>query len=220
MQTSTELLDVWPRPSASNSIVYYDDTVSFWGGPAIGIQYDFDEFDMMPYEELVSVDSTLYKVQTRGYYYHFIAEYIDGSFPSIDPLVLINEWLPIDPILDTAKMYYSIYISDTTLTSFYDFPCSSPNPLYDDDLGIEDLNQNNPNFILYPNPSNESITIKGSENQLITTVEIFDLNGKLLFYIEPNSKQIEINISNYQKGAYFVKCSDDKIVKTLKLLKI
>lgn len=116
--------------------------------------------------------------------------------------------------------YYSIYIIDSTLTSFYDFPCDSLNPLYDDDLGLENIEQNNPNFILCPNPANESITIKGSENQLIKKVEIFDLNGKMLYFIEPDAKQVKIDISNYQKGAYFIKCSDDKSIKTLKLLKL
>jgi hypothetical protein len=222
MLPSTNLIDVWLRPSASNSIGFYEDTIATWAGPAIGIQYEFDEFDMMPYEELVSVDSVLFQVKTQGYYYHFIARYIDEDNIIIDPLFPIDAWLPIDPISDTAKMLFSIYITDTSLTALYDFLCDSLNPLYDDnyDLGVNDLRTNQTDFILYPNPSNESITIKGAENQIISKVEIFDLNGKLLFSKNPNVKQLNIDISNYQKGAYFVKCSDEKNSRILKLIKL
>ncbi len=223
MLSSTTLNDVWLRPSASNSLDFYNDTSSYLTGPGVGIlEYIFDAFDYMPFEEMDSVDTILFQVKTKGFYYHFISRYDEAYFPTIfiDTNILIDTWLPLDPISDTAKMLFSIYITDTTLTSIYDFPCTSDNPLYDDnyDLGLQDLAKTN--FILYPNPSNESITIKGVENQVISKVEIFDLNGKILYSKYPNVKQLNIDISNYQQGAYFVKCSDENTSRTLKLMKL
>ncbi len=225
MLSSTTLNDVWLRPSASNSLDFYNDTSSFLTGPGVGVlEYIFDAFDYMPFEELVNVDTLLFQVKTHGYYYHFIARYIDENFPSfeINPAFPIDTWLPIDPISDSAKMLFSIYITDSSLTAIYDFPCTSDNPLYDDnyDLGLQDLENQQTNFVLFPNPSNETITIKGVENQVITKVEIFDLNGKILFSKNPNVKQFNIDISNYEQGVYFVKCSDEKNSNTLKLMKL
>jgi hypothetical protein len=221
MLLSTNLIDVWVRPSACNSVRFYDDTNTVWAGPAIGYQYNFDNFDMTPFEELNFVDSNLYIVKTRGYYYHFIGRYIDDESFILDITYPTDVWLPSDPNV-SSKLPFSIYIHDSTLISNYDFPCDSLNPLFDDDfnLGNHDLDENHDEITLYPNPSNGSFTLLRSSSQKIERVEIFDLNGKLIIYTEPISNKEIIDMSKNQKGVYFVKCHNQKSVKLIKFIKI
>lgn len=80
-------------------------------------------------------------------------------------------------------MLFSIYIQDTTLTNSYDSPCDSINQLFDNNfnLGIDNLDQIDYTISLYPNPSNGLFNLKNNANQLINKIEIFDVNGRLVY---------------------------------------
>jgi hypothetical protein len=220
MLPSTNLIDIWLRPSASNSVEYYNDTTAYWAGPAIGFQHNYDEFKMMPYEELAFVDSNLFFVKTRGYYYHFIGRYIDDESFLLDINYPTDVWFPTDPNI-SPKMLFSIYIQDTTLTNSYDSPCDSINQLFDNNfnLGIDKLDQIDYTISLYPNPSNGLFNLKNNANQLINKIEIFDVNGRLVYSSTPNSINETIDISKNQKGIYFIKCYDNKRIHLLKFIK-
>lgn len=117
-------------------------------------------------------------------------------------------------------MLFSIYIKNDSLTSYYNFPCYSINLLYDQNLSTNNLELENSNIILYPNPSNDSITIKNLSNYAVSHVVIRDLNGKIVYSEKVNFKQINIDVSFLQKGAYFVDCIIEGTRKTLKLIKL
>lgn len=121
---------------------------------------------------------------------------------------------------DELKILFSIYIKKDSLTSYYDFPCDSTNILYDQNLSTNNLELVNPNIILYPNPSNDFITIKNLSNYALSHIVIRDLNGKIVYSKKVNSKQINIDVSFLQKGAYFVDCIIEGTRKTLKLIKL
>lgn len=55
---------------------------------------------------------------------------------------------------------------------------------------------------LYPNPTAKSITIDGVQN--LTFVEIYDIAGKLVLKVKPNSLKT-IDLSSLQRGIYFTK---------------
>ena len=62
---------------------------------------------------------------------------------------------------------------------------------------------NDTGISVFPNPASESIFIKNENSIDIEVIELHDLTGKLLSRIvQPGN---EINISSYQKGAYFLK---------------
>ena len=62
---------------------------------------------------------------------------------------------------------------------------------------------NDTGISVFPNPASESIFIKNENSIDIEAIELHDLTGKLLSRIvQPGN---EINISSYQKGAYFLK---------------
>ena len=59
------------------------------------------------------------------------------------------------------------------------------------------------NFVIYQNPAKNEINIKGTFNN--SKLEIYDIVGKKLIETELNNNDNRINISNLQKGAYFIK---------------
>ena len=59
---------------------------------------------------------------------------------------------------------------------------------------------------IFPNPTSNSFTIKS--NNLSTNVQIIDLNGKLIKTIDNYSGE-EIDVSDLQKGVYFVKLTNN-----------
>ncbi len=72
-------------------------------------------------------------------------------------------------------------------------------------LAIEDnLLQNN--FVVYPNPTTNLITIENRNNIPLSRVEIRDINGRLLEFKEINSgtNNISLSLSSYNSGSYFV----------------
>ncbi len=78
----------------------------------------------------------------------------------------------------------------------------------------------NNSFKLYPNPSNEVITIQ-SETELINSIQIFDLNGRLIISENKTSKQSQtIDVSKFSKGIYLVEVISEKGATTLKKLMI
>jgi len=66
-------------------------------------------------------------------------------------------------------------------------------------LNITELNNN---LKLFPNPANESVTLKG-EN--LGTVRIFNTLGQMVDAFETNSNELNINTIGYENGVYVVK---------------
>ena len=71
--------------------------------------------------------------------------------------------------------------------------------------------------IVYPNPSNGIYTITADAN---TTVEIFDIVGKLILSQKNTMGQATINLSQYTAGMYLAKITNqNNQTKTVKLIK-
>ena len=78
-------------------------------------------------------------------------------------------------------------------------------------LTVEGLN-------IFPNPTNNQWAIS-SKNTNITKVEIFDLQGRRLVSIQPNSGNVVIDATDFAEGMYISKVSTDLGTRTLKLIK-
>jgi uncharacterized lipoprotein YbaY len=74
------------------------------------------------------------------------------------------------------------------------------------------------NFKAFPNPSQNSWTIK-TDNADITSIKVFDLQGKNVFSSTPNTNTIVIDGSNLKGGLYFAKIKTVSGVKIMKLIK-
>lgn len=69
---------------------------------------------------------------------------------------------------------------------------------------------NTGSFMLYPNPANEFFTVEGNE---VSSLELFDLNGKLL----ATSSGKQMDISQLTPGVYHVRINGTKTTKLVKL---
>jgi hypothetical protein len=131
----------------------------------------------------------------------------------------IDLWYPINPIVDTAKLFFSMYINDSTLTSIYDFPCDSVNLLYDEFVSIIE-NSDNAKIILYPNPTNESFSIKHNEIKHYSKIEIYDVKGTKVKTVYNTLNNEKISLTEFDNGIYFIKVILESDIQTFKILKL
>ena len=92
------------------------------------------------------------------------------------------------------------------LVKFVDYPCDT---VISPSVGIRDVKRSEINYIVYPNPSKELITIEIKEELTLDKemeIQIFSIEGKLLkeedIIFENNTTTI--NIADLKKGVYFV----------------
>ena len=67
---------------------------------------------------------------------------------------------------------------------------------------------------LYPNPASNNITISFPENTAETTLELFDINGRLLNSFQLTAGSESIDLTTFDDGLYFVRAisSDGTLV--------
>lgn len=83
-------------------------------------------------------------------------------------------------------------------------------PLSTDGFDVE-------NISVYPNPATEELNINLKDNQTISSIEIRDLNGRLIQF--QKSTQNKINIENLSSGIYFIKIKTEVQESILKFIK-
>lgn len=212
---------IWVRPSASNSLKSYEDTI-FTPAFPVG-NYIFDYFDMTPDVKISNVNLQNKTIKTQGYYYHFINQFKNlppFSF-EIDENVNMNTWLPINPEIDTVRMPISIYILDSMQTSWYDYPCDSLNLPYDSTyVPYSSLNSTELEFVkVYPNPTKEYLQIDFENLIGLKQIELRDLNGKLIQNFETDNSNYYLNTINFSNGVYFLTCKQENNLFHLKIIK-
>ena len=67
---------------------------------------------------------------------------------------------------------------------------------------IDDVNTNL--FNIYPNPNNGEFMVSISSKQNVNLVKILSITGELIYSKNVNNNQFEVNISNLDKGVYFI----------------
>ena len=73
-------------------------------------------------------------------------------------------------------------------------------------------------YSMYPNPVNNVLNISGIID--VTKIDIFDLTGKLVKTVDLEyTKEISINVAEFQNGVYFVKVYNNTGVQTTKFVK-
>ena len=111
-------------------------------------------------------------------------------------------------IKNTAYIYFdfnSPIITNTTVNHFGTFSTASINEVQPD------------NLLIYPNPSRNFIFISDIEE--IKNVQIYNTLGELIILQHSNSKQENIDISNLNKGIYFVEIKTNSKIYIRKIIK-
>ena len=73
-------------------------------------------------------------------------------------------------------------------------------------------------FVIYPNPSEKNIIVEFGF-QANRTVEIIDVAGRLIFIEKSTQAIIQLDISNYSNGVYFLKVKDSNGYHQFKIVK-
>ncbi|MEI8204062.1 MAG: T9SS type A sorting domain-containing protein [Bacteroidota bacterium] len=86
--------------------------------------------------------------------------------------------------------------------------------------GIEDKPIAGTNVSVYPNPSNGRITIEipQENNKMDNQIYIYNSLGSLVWQKNTSDTKLNIDISNYPKGMYFIKVANGGNIKTEKLV--
>jgi hypothetical protein len=76
------------------------------------------------------------------------------------------------------------------------------------------------NFSLFPNPTNDFVTISNSENISVNSISITDLNGRVVKQnTYSNGTNVQVNISDLSSGVYMMNITSDKGSVTKKIIK-
>lgn len=75
------------------------------------------------------------------------------------------------------------------------------------------------NFSISPNPARDFLNINAKNNNPINTVEITDLNGRIIKNVIVNASTTQINISDLTAGMYFMTVKTDSGVGSTKIIK-
>ena len=106
---------------------------------------------------------------------------------------------------------------------------AAPNPCFSDGYGCSvDYTLNVSNSLsndtqelkslqIYPNPTSNFVTI--SNDTSISSIELFDINGRKLYSEILSSKEVQINLEAYASGTYLVKVSSEGKQSIKKIIK-
>jgi hypothetical protein len=83
-------------------------------------------------------------------------------------------------------------------------------------LGIDD-NPWDANIAVYPNPAHDVVNIKA--NSAIKSIQLFDVEGRVLQTRLANENVVNIDISTHSNGIYFLKITSEKGIKIEKIIK-
>ncbi len=194
---------------------------STWSNLAdFGLNYNWN-IEMYVTHAITS-DSTLKKFVL----YRSLDSYIYQPYDSIEYISgqTMFDYFDYDVLLDSTYWYKLnamwAYDGDTCNSAFakrkylplYDFVS-----VYIGDIGINE-NQTNNMLTLYPNPASNTITVDAES--VLTSIVIYDLQGKVIIKSNPlHGNKVSINITSLQSGIYLIKAKTATGVLSRKFVK-
>ena len=82
-------------------------------------------------------------------------------------------------------------------------------------VGISEQSGNK--TLIYPNPVNEKLTVEAQE--IISTVEIYNLMGALVYSQKDCTNKVEINTADLPSGIYFIRLTNERVSETRRFVK-
>ena len=122
-------------------------------------------------------------------------------------------WSSNDHSITLSNPGMGIYVETYYLKVTNEYDCSSSDSLnvlwdFSGCVGINEYN----NFIaaIFPNPTTGEITINMEQSCDISSVELFNFQGQMLYkqkYNNYRTNQLSLNLTNYKRGIYYLKIS-------------
>ena len=137
------------------------------------------------------------------------------ALPSSNPGTWISFDVPFSaftPVNGASRNDFVQFIITSNLgTVYYDNLYVHKNT-----LGINEFD--NASFNVFPNPSRDSWTVK-TKDIAMSSIQVFDVLGKSVMTITPNSSETVIDGSNLKTGLYFARITTNGNINTVKLIK-
>lgn len=131
----------------------------------------------------------------------------------------LTTWTPFEtglPNVQVSDLEINLIDYNITASTFGRGVWRSPLPAA---LGTDEFMLNN--IAIYPNPTNGNFSIKLGQIEP-KNIEITDISGKIIFNqnnFQNISNQLDINITNFSNGIYFVKIATDNASVVKKIVK-
>jgi hypothetical protein len=151
-------------------------------------------------------------------------------FQILQPNTVINAWETLTYDITSAIASGDNHNVDQIVV-FPDWqdPRATDNVSYFDNISWEGLkigdapvlgttNFETTEFNAYPNPTQNIWNIKSSK-EVISSIQVFDILGKKVLSLKPNSIEARIDASTLKTGLYYVRIEGALGVKTMKLIK-
>ncbi len=174
---------------------------------------------------------------------HFAYEYTDHCYPVQNLNLNIEDGnlsITFEAPEQGAPIGYNVYkngilIAENTTELSHNITADDMNiisvvALYEDEMtsvpvveldgagiGVVETTTSENTFNIYPNPANDYVKVS-TDNGQQTTVRIYNTLGMLVEEIEMNSDEIEINVSDYKSGIYFINISNEEYNITKKIV--
>ena len=146
----------------------------------------------------------------------------------------VNSWniqyKPVGGTLSSATANTNIYtITGLTANTYYEIQvqanCGDGNvsdwspkiTVHTSDVGIENWLENS--VVLFPNPAREYVDIRVDGDLNVTTMEVYDVYGKLINTVNVIDNPTRINVSSLANGMYFVRVTTEAGVVTKTFVK-
>ena len=214
-ETTTFISQVSYSTCTGSTVTIEEEIVVLVGPPMIAEPMDLSEtddnedgfaiFDLSMNDAVVldGLDPSGYQVS----YFETESDAQSGSNPIVDPTSYQN-------IQNPQTIYLRLEKLNTTCFGIASF-IISVDALSLNGLEFEDMT-------LFPNPTSESLSIQSSQLVSETSVLIYDLLGKTLVSknITPQNGAINVNVSSFVDGVYFVRISSEGKVAVRKLIKV
>lgn len=88
----------------------------------------------------------------------------------------------------------------------------------DASVGINESLVSGLEFEIYPNPASDKISISGFKLNRVNQLKIFDVMEKEILKTDVSSIKTEIDVSNFNKGIYFVRILNGNLFKQKKII--
>ena len=81
--------------------------------------------------------------------------------------------------------------------------------------GIVEASQS---FKVYPNPASDLVAIKGTNGSTFTSVQAFDITGRVVYASEASGNSLSIDVSNWNNGIYLVQIATENGIQVKRIV--
>ncbi len=73
-------------------------------------------------------------------------------------------------------------------------------------------------FLIYPNPVSSTLNVKNKFGRLL--IKISDYSGKQIYHSMTDSESVDIDVSQFENGVYFLELKSEKMIRLQKFIKL